>query len=193
MNKTSHVFLVLVMSVLVSGCGFGTYYKQKYYAPQPTGGWNLVGGSVYRFRCDAEEVRVSPIILDERESANAYMWIPVQKTEEKKIKIKEDIDTPWSRVEFKRTPRTESCELTYFSLINAVTGERIAPSKAEIIGRTALSSKTESLHCLYLYNIKEEPNTKYELFVSDDALGCKVTPIVYKFKESTGYWPAISP
>jgi hypothetical protein len=191
--KSMVLFLLLFLAViLLHGCGFGRYDKRTYYSPQPAEGWSSVGGRFYQFKCNQERVRVSPIVLEVREWADAYLGIPVPKGEQKEVKMA-GRDKPWTIVEFYRTPRNGSCELEYFWLISLSTGDRIPPSSAETRKYTDPSSLREFVSCIYLYDIKKDSNTTYRLYLSDDTLGCKAEPITYIFEEATRYWSGFTP
>lgn len=192
MKQTVRCIPMVLVCALLCCCGIGKYDKRMYYSPQPTEGWKSVGGRFYQFTCGQERVRVSPIVLSVREYADAYLWIPVPTGDGKEIKM-QGRDKPWSIVEFYRAPREGLCEPGFFSLVNLTTGERTAPSSAETRKHVDSSSKREFVSCLYLYDIKQDPGVEYKLYLSDEALGCKATPIPYTFEEATKYWPALSP
>ena len=167
--KSYYIKLLIMVSVvfLITGCG--TFETRHCYSPQNAPNWKSLGSRNYQFECNSGEVKVAPIVLSTTE---------IQEQEK-----------PWIYMNFRSTKRIKNCDLSFVSLENKISGERVEPinAKTNVLDDDHFEKKTT--YCYYYFDIGEEKSLKYNLCISDEVFGCKVDPIPYAYEEVTEWVP----
>ncbi len=161
--KTS---IIVLLSFILVGCV--TIEGRHSYAPQKVANWKDLGNRIYQFECNGGEIEVSPIVL--RTTA-------VQEQEK-----------PWLYVRFHVPKRIETCNPSFVTLENKISGERITPISAK--PNVFSNDQTIPIYdCYYYFDIKGDKATQYILHISDKVLGCTIVPIPYVYEEYTEWQP----
>lgn len=166
-NYYAKFLIIGLIGFFLIGCI--TVATRHYYTPKSAPNWRRIGGRSYQFKCNNGEVEIAPIVLSTTEV----------KTQEK----------PWIYVNFRSTKRIENCDLSFVTLKNKVSGERVAPinAKTNVLNDDHLEKKTT--YCYYYFDIKEEEGAEYNLCISDEVFGCKVEPVPYRYEKATDWEP----
>lgn len=158
------LFIILLLSLILAGCG--TIERRYSYTPQKATNWKDLGRRTYQFECNGGEIEVNPIVLR-----------PTIVGEKK----------PWLYVRFHIPRRIDTCDLSFVTLENKISGERVAPISTN---PNVFNNKgTLPIYdCYYYFDIKEDKGSQYILHVSDKVLGCPVDPIPYAYEEYAEWW-----
>ena len=158
--------IVLISLMLV---GWVTIETRHCYTPQKVANWKDLGSRIYQVECNGGEIKVAPIVL--RTTA-------VQEQEK-----------PWLYVRFRAPRRIENCDLSFVTLENKISGERVMPISANTNVYNDDYSEKKTTDCYYYFNIREEKSSVYDLYISDKVLGCTIDPIPYVYEEYTEWMP----
>ncbi len=160
------LLIIVLISLTLVGCV--TIEGRHSYSPQKVANWKDLGNRIYQFECNDGEIEVSPIVL--RTTA-----------------VREQ-EKPWLHVRFHVPKRIETCDLSFVTLENKISGERVTPISAK--PNVFNNDQTIPIYdCYYYFDIKEDKASQYILHISDKVLGCTIDPIHYEYEEYTEWWP----
>ena len=158
--------IIVLFSLIFVGCA--TAETRHSYTPQKVTSWKNLGNRIYQFECNGGDIEVSPIVL--RTTA-----------------VREQ-EKPWLFVRFHVPKRIESCDLSFVTLENKISGERVTPISAK--PNAFNNNQTVPIYnCYYSFDINEDKASQYILHISDNVLGCVVDPIPYVYEEYTEWVP----
>jgi hypothetical protein len=160
------VMIVLISFILV-GCV--TIEARHSFTPQKVANWKDLGGRIYQFECNECEITVAPLVLRSSE-------------------VREQ-EKPWIYVRFSGPKRIENCDLSFVTLENKITGERVVPMSAKTNVYNDDYFKKKTTDCYYYFNIGEEKGSIYNLYITDKVFGCTIDPIPYVYEEYTEWRP----
>lgn len=162
-NKLS---IIVLISLSLVGCV--TIEGRHSYTPQKTANWKDLGNRTYQFECNGGEIEVNPIVL--------------------RPTIVGEQEKPWFYVRFHVPRRIDTCDLSFVTLENKISGERVTPISAK--PNVFNNDGTLPIYdCYYYFDIKEDKASQHILHISDKVLGCTVDPISYAYEEYTEWWP----
>jgi len=178
-------WMFFAIAFFFSGCA--TYEKRIQLSPQKSAGWKRESPNMYQYVCSQGEVRVGPIVLGYSSRGNFDFFVPLP--DSKKELDKANQETAWFYVQFKDTDPINSCDLSYVSLINQLTGVRIVPKNAMDMPANGLYKGKYSHACHYYFDLNENAEGDFTLYVSDQLFECSINPILFKKEKSFEFSP----
>jgi len=166
-NNHRKILLITLSIFFIAGCG--TFQTRHYYSPQNAPNWKNLGGRSFQFNCNDSKIEIMPIVL----STNGIL-------EQKK---------PWIYINIQSLKRVENCDTSFILLRDRSSGKTVVPMRAETNTFNDDYFEKKTTYCYYYFDIEAEKNLTYDLFISDELLGCKVDPIPYKYEETTEWVP----
>jgi hypothetical protein len=158
--------IIVLISLIFAGCV--SIETRNSYTPQKVANWKELSNRIYQFSCNGGEIEVSPIVL--------------------RPTIVGELEKPWIFVRFHVPKRIETCDLSFVTLENKISGERVTPISAK--PNVFNNDQTIPIYnCYYYFDIKEDKASQYVLHISDKVLGCAVAPIPYIYEKYTEWWP----
>lgn len=178
MNKFLYFFILVLMF-----CGCETYERRINLSPQKALTWKEVSPRHYQSGCNGGEVEVSPVVLGVEGSGYTFFFIPIPSGDKERLKIANE-KGPWLYVRFRNKTRIESCDLSFISLEDQSSGDRIIPTSAETHLYNDDHFKKHTTSCAYYFNLDKNPKSKYNFHVSKEVFDCNIEPIPYKYEKA---------
>ena len=182
MNKILYCF-VLVLAL--NGCA--TYERRINLTPQKASTWKELSPRCFQSGCNQGEVQVSPLVLGVEGSGYTFFFMPIPGSKESLKSANQE--GPWMYVKFRSKTRIESCDLSFISLEDQKSGNQINPFKAETAVINNDYSGIHEADCRYFFDLKENPESRYNLHVSKKVFGCDLEPIPYIYEKASEFWP----
>ncbi len=182
MNKILFFFILVVMF-----CGCATYERRINLSPQKAPNWKELNSRHFKSGCNQGEIEVSPLVLGVEGSGSTFFFIPIPSSKER-LKIVNE-EGPWIYVKFRSKTRIESCDLSFISLEDQKSGNQINPFRAETAVFNDDYSEIHQTDCRYFFDLKKNPESKYNLHVSKEVFNCDLEPIPYTYEKACEIWP----
>ncbi|MFA5088127.1 MAG: hypothetical protein WC552_03730 [Candidatus Omnitrophota bacterium] len=170
-------FIVLIL--LLNGCA--TYEKRVYLSPTGAPAWVNTSPRHYQSGCNEGEVEVSPIVLGVEGEGSMDLFVPIPGSRKRLNMLNEK--GPWVLVSFRNKTRIESCELSYVSLENQDSGDRIIPISAETHVYNDDHFEKHRTDCYYYFDLGKDIKSRYNLSVSKEIFNCIIEPIPYIYEK----------
>lgn len=159
--------IIVLFSLIFAGCA--TAEMRHSYTPQKVANWKYLGNRTYQFRCNGGEIDVNPLVL--------------------RPAIAGEQGKPWLYARFHVPKRIRTCDKSFVTLENKISGERVVPISATPNIFNNNDQTAPIYDCYYYFDIKEDKASQYVLHISDEVLGCTVDPIPYAYEEYTEWMP----
>lgn len=182
MNK--YLYLILI-TLLFNGCGSATYHKQVQLFPQKTVGWNKSSPHTFQYKCNQGEVKVSPIVLGYEGKGDVSLIVPIPASKEELREMNQE--DAWFYVEFRDVNPIESCDLSYVSLVDQSSGNRIAPRNSMDIPSNGKYKGKYTHGCHYFFDLDKNSKSDHLVYISEEVFGCSVKPIPFKYEKSVEF------
>ena len=179
-----NLFLSLV-AIFLTGCA--TYTKSIQLSPQKTAGWQKESPNTYQYECNQGEVKVGPIVLRHESMGNFDFFIPIPTSKEELRKTNEK--NVWFYVQFRDSKPIKSCNLSYVSLVDQSSGDRVTPKSSMDIPINGTYKGKYTHGCHYYFDLSKNPEDDYTLYISEEVFHCSINPINFKKEKSFDFRP----
>lgn len=174
------IYLLIILTLLFSGCA--TYDKRIQLSPQKTAGWEKESPHTYQYECNEGEVKIGPIVLRHESMGSFDFFIPIPNSKEELRKTNEK--NVWFYIQFRNTKPINSCDLSYVSLVDQNSGDRITPDNSMDIPINGIYKGKYTHGCHYYFDLSKNPEGDYTLYISEEVFNCSINPINFKKEKS---------
>lgn len=167
--------LALIFALMLSGCG--TYVKVVQLTPQKADGWTL-SHELCTNKCHDVDVSVRPVVMSYEDSGVEFLLLPIQTSDKKSFKDANAYN-PSVEVVFRhwdRDDHIESCSLSFIEIEDQESSKRIHPVSVRKLTSGEHVTKYSTV-CTYSFVPSEFLAERYNLYINEDALGCRFEPI----------------
>jgi|GEM_PF-4135368 len=171
---------VFIFVFILSGCA--SYEKRINLSPQNSVGWERIQERYYRTGCNTGEVKVTPIVLGVEGEGQTFFFVPIPSASQSGADLIKEKGA-WTYLTFESVHKIDSCELSFISLKDCASGNRIKPISSET-SSYAEGSEKYLTGCHYYFDPNELVNEKYSLLISEEVFNCKIEPIFYKYEKA---------
>lgn len=177
------VITLVLTTLMLAGCT--RFSKVTQLTLQKSEGWKLSNNSSHA-ECNKVDVIVSAVTLSYESSGINLLFFPIT-TDRRKSTANVSPENPFIVIMLRhwyRDELLESCALSFVELENRLTLARVHPEEVKRSTSGEHVTKFGTI-CTYTFDPKELSGEEFDVILSENILGCRLSPIPTVYQKKT--------